>query len=184
LNDAIKKRDIWLNTLVEATISENTYKIFTLGATYRADFVKNAKLYLSLDLGAAYVGNVDRVFTYTGVNIYFRPVNKNIPLSMYTSPKEWFATRTSFLIGITMNSIEEPNVRKGLIGNSALVLGGGVRLVPFAKINAGCFVYYKYDNNPLISQTRYHTAFSPFVSISIDLDVKPLFAGIGEAIFK
>lgn len=182
--EAIKNRDAWLNSIADATIADNTYKIVTLNATYRADFVKNAKLYITLDLGAAYVGNIDRILSYSGVNIYLRPVNKNIPLSNYNTWGDWFAVRTSFLVGITMNSIEKPNVRKGLIGNSALVLGAGIRPVPFAKINAGCFVYYKYSNNPLITQDSYHTAISPFISLSIDLDAKSLFGGIGEAIFK
>ena len=81
-------------------------------------------------------------------------------------------------------SVEKTDVRKGLFGNLALVLGAGYRPIPFLKINSGCMVYYSYSNNPLISKDNYHTTFSPFVSLSIDLDVKPLFAGIGESIFK
>ncbi|CAC9975936.1 hypothetical protein [Flavobacterium panici] len=183
IEEILPQRDDWLNVITKNTIAENTNDIGNLNTTYRTDFVKNAKLYVTLDLGVAYVGNIDRVLSYSGVNIYLRPVNKNIPLERYKG-WEWIKTRTSFLIGVTMSSIEKENMRKGLIGNSALVLGAGLRPVPFMKINGGCMIYYKYSNNPLISQDRYKTAFSPFVSLSVDLDAKSLFGGVGEAIFK
>jgi hypothetical protein len=177
------QRDSWLTTITDNTISASTYLLSTIDATYRTDFVKNAKLYVTLDVGAAYVWRIDRVLSYSGANIYLRPVNKNIPLRNYRG-LDWFTVRTSFLIGITMNSVEKSNTRKGLIGTSALVLGAGIRPVPFLKINGGCFMYYNYSTNPLISQDKYRTTFSPFVSISIDVDAKALFGGIGEAIFK
>jgi len=146
--------------------------------------VKNAKLYITLDLGCAYVWRMDRVLPYTGVNIYFRPVNRNIPLRTYKEFWDYLGVRTSLLLGVTLSSVEKTDVRKGLFGNLALVLGAGFRPIPFLKINGGCMVYYSYSSNPLVSREHYHTTLSPFVSLSIDMDVKPLFAGIGESIFK
>lgn len=183
ITNILTQRNDWLNTIAANTIVNKVYKVTTLGATYRADFVKNAKTYITLDLGSAYVGNMDRVVAYSGVNIYLRPVNKNVPFSDY-SFYEQLLVRSSLLIGLTLNSIEKTNIRKGLIGNGALVLGAGIRIVPFMKINGGGMIYYKYSNNPLISHDRYRTTVSPFVSISIDLDAKSLFAGVGEAMFK
>jgi hypothetical protein len=184
LDETITNRDAWLNTIVQSTIVLKTYKLSSLGTTYSAEFAKNARSYITLDVGIAYVGNVDRVMTYSGVSIYFRPIDKNAPSKNYHGFDRWVAVKTSFLLGITMNSIEEPNIRKGLIGNSALVLGLGYKVNLFLKINAGCFVYYKYSNNPLISQQSYYTKASPFISLSIDLDAKELFSGIGNSIFK
>lgn len=184
IDQTITNRDAWLNTIADSTIAVKTYKLSSLGITYSLDFAKNARSFITLDVGIAYVGNVDKVMTYSGVNIYFRPIDKNNPFNNNKGWDRWVAVRTSFLLGITMNSIEEPNIRKGLIGNSALVLGLGYRVNPFFKINAGTFVYYKYSNNPLISQQSYYTKASPFISLSIDLDAKELFSGIGDSIFK
>jgi hypothetical protein len=173
----------WINNIATKTIANNTFKLSTTDATYRADFVKNASLYITLDVGTAYVWRMDRVLAYSGVNIYFRPVNKNIPLRTYRG-WDYIGVRTSLLLGVTMSSVEKTDVRKGLLGNLAMVLGVGFRAVPFLKLNGGCMIYYTYSTNPLVSRDRYQTTFSPFVSLSIDLDVKPLFKGIGESVFK
>jgi hypothetical protein len=182
-NNIIQYRDKLFEFIVEDIIAIKTFRLSTFNSTYRTNFVENASLYITLDLGAAYVWKLDRVLTYSGVNIYFRPVNKNIPLSHY-SGKDSFLVRSSLLVGITLNSVDKENVRKGLFGTSALVLGGGFRINPFLKISGGSMVYYSNSNNPLLPNDRYTTTFSPFISLSIDVDVKPLFGGIGEAIFK
>lgn len=181
--DIIDLQDKFIAVIIDYTVVPKTYRSTGMNTTYRTDFVKNAKLYVTLDLGLSYVWQMDRIVTYSGVNIYFRPMNKNIPLSNY---RGWhrLAVGSSLLVGITLNSVEKDGVRKGVFGTSALVLGGGYRVNPFLKVNAGTFVYYSLPNNPLISPEQQRTTFSPFVSISIDLDVKPLFAGIGEAIFR
>lgn len=183
LSEIITHRDQWLSIIADNTIASNTYKYSSVNATYRAEFVENAKLYVTLDVGAAYTFRPDRVYSYSGINIYLRPVNKNIPLRSYKKWK-WFAVRTSFVLGLTMNSVEKANARKGLVGNQGVILGVGIRPVPFLKINAGGMSYYTFYENPLISPERYRFTMSPFVSLSVDLDAKSLFAGVGEAIFK
>ncbi|SEN81719.1 hypothetical protein SAMN05192574_104242 [Mucilaginibacter gossypiicola] len=178
LRDAISKQ------FIEDVILPNTYIYLRQNDTYVDDFQKNAKLYVNLDVGYAYVGRMDRGLAYSGFNIYFRPIDRSVPLSQYDSFGDWLAVRSSLLIGITLASVEQDNVRKGFIGNKGLMLGYGFKLISFFKINAGTMVNYRYNNNPLLSTDHYHTSLSPFVSFSIDLDAKSLLSGIGDSIFK
>lgn len=183
IDDAIAAREALKTAIVDKVILPYLYYFTGINATYRADFVKQSKLYITLDVGLAYAFRIDRAIAYSGVNIYFRPINKAIPLSHF-SGWDWWAVRTSLLIGITLQSIEKDNIRKGLIGDNALVLGAGFRVVPFLKFNAGAFVHYRYDKNPLLTSNRYYISFSPFISFSLDIDVKTLFSGVGNSIFK
>ena len=183
IDNLIASRQAVINILISKVIP-HVIKLDAIVSTYRADFVKNSKFYITLDAGLAYVWRIDRVLFYSGTNIYFRPVNKNIPLSSYKRFRDFMGVRASLLIGVTFSDFEKPNVRKGLIGNSALVLGGGFRINQFLKLNAGTMLYYRYSENPLISKDRLYTTFSPFVSLSLDLDVKSLVGGIGTSIFK
>lgn len=183
LDNAIVVKDALKNDVINKVVLPYVYSHTGINTTYRADFVKHSKLYITLDVGLAYVSRMDRLLTYSGVNIYFRPVNKAIPLSHF-SGWDWWAVRTSLLIGITLESIEKENIRKGLIDNKALLVGLGFRIVPFLKINGGTLVHYRYDKNPLLTNKRYYTSLSPFFSFSLDVDIKTLFSGVGNSIFK
>jgi hypothetical protein len=183
INNLITARQGLISTLKVKFLPRVT-KADAINGTYRADFFKNAKLYITLDAGLAYTWRIDRALFYTGTNIYFRPVNKNIPLSSYKRFIDYMAVRSSLLLGVTVSEIKKTNVREGLIGNTALVLGAGFRVTPFLKINGGTMVYYRYNKNPLYAPDRQYTTFSPFVSLSLDLDVKSLIGGIGTSLFK
>jgi hypothetical protein len=169
--------------MIDHVIIPNVFLVNPLSETYNPDFVTNSKFYINLDVGFAYVWRIDRAMAYSGFNIYFRPVDKTIPLSSY-SGWDVITTRTSLLIGISLSSVAKANVRKGLIGDNAFILGGGFKLNPFLKVNGGWFMHYRYDPDPLVTQNSYHFSMSPFVSLSLDLDVKPLFSGLSDSIFK
>lgn len=182
--NALKARDALVNKMMVDVVLPNTSKISVLNSTSLAGFVDAARLHLNLDVGYAYVGRIDRAMAYTGFNIYFRPVDKSIRLSTYKTLGEQLAVRSSFLLGITTGSVEKEGVRKGLIDNKALVLGAGFRVISFLKVNGGVFCHYRFEQNPVIDRDRYRFSMSPFVSISIDLDVKSLFTGFSDAVFK
>lgn len=180
----IQTRNALVNLFTDTVTIPNTFVAESPASTYSRDFAKNARLYVTLDLGYAYVSRIDRALAYSGVNIYFRPIDKTIPLSRYPNWKDKLAVRSSLLIGLSLGSVAEANVRKGLIGDKALVLGLGYRVVPFFKFNAGCFVHYRYDKNPVITTNRYYTSLSPFISFSVDFDAKALFSGVGTSILQ
>ncbi len=173
-----------IENLTRNVIAENTYKYATLASTYDMAMVKAASLYITLDEGVLYSPYIDRFYSYTGVNFYFRPVNKNIPLEKYRSFRDVMGTRTSFLLGITLSNIEKDKQRKGLIDNKGLILGAGFRVLSFLRVNGGGLIYYQYDTNPLITPNTYRTKITPFVSLSLDLDIKPLFEGFWTALIK
>jgi len=182
LDDAIDARDIYLGAIVNNIVLPNTSMFSIVPITVDLDFLASSKLFFTADAGIiGYAWGIDRYVNYAGVNIYFREVNKAIPLRNFNG---WdrVAVSTSVLIGLTLSTIEQDHVRKGWVGNSAVVLGIGNRLWKFARINAGVLMHYRYDTNPLLD--RYHTSASPFVSFSIDLDIKSLFTGFGNALFN
>jgi len=172
----IEARDELMTQLIDEVALKDAYEASALNTSYDTNFVTNSGFYITLDIGIPYVARVDRVIMYSGVNIYFRPIDKTIPLSRY-KPLSW--TRASLLLGVSLSSIEKDHERKGLIGSNALVLGLGYRILPFLKINAGTFCHYRYDINPVIDESRYHFSTSPFIGLSIDADIKQFFAAFG-----
>lgn len=184
LNDVTTQLAAVTNDLLDNTILVNVYRSTGLGQTYLVNMVDQANFYIGLDVGYAYIGNFSRFAGYSGLNIYFRPVNKNIPLSKYKNWLDILATRASLLVGITIESIEKINVRKGIVGTKGIILGAGVRLNSWFRINGGGLLYYRYDNNPIMNSDRYSTKVSPFISASIDIDVQQLIGGLGTSIFK
>jgi hypothetical protein len=176
IDPIIKARDELMTQLIEEVALTNAYEASALNTSYDPNFVNNSSFYITLDIGIPYVARVDRVIMYSGVNIYFRPIDKSIPLSRYKT-LSW--TRASLLLGVSLSSIEKAHERKGLIGSNALVLGLGYRILPFLKINAGTFCHYRYDINPVIDESRYHFSTSPFIGLSIDADIKQFFAAFG-----
>ena len=178
VKDALLRRDTFRDMLISYISSSETSETAMVGTTYDTNFVNSVSPYITLDIGEAVVARIDRVLTYSGVNIFFRPIDKSIPLNQYTG---WSAVgvRTSILLGISLASIDKDKVRKGLFGDKAGVVGLGYRVWSFLKLNAGFFCHYRYDTNPAISTDRYHLSTSPFVSISIDADVKRFFSAFG-----
>ncbi len=182
---AITARDNFKDELIGDVVVPFTSKIEVLNSTYRGDFVDNANFYITLDAGLAGAWRIDRALLYSGVNFYFRPIDKSIPFSNYNTFWEQVGVRTSLLLGLTFDSIEKEGVRKGLIlNNKALVTGVGFRILPFMKLNGGLLVHYRYGENPLTDNSRYHLSSSPFLSFSFDLDIKPLLKGFGDALIK
>ncbi len=182
LNDAIDARDIYLGAIVNNIILPNTSVFNIVPITVDLGFLPSTKLFFTADAGIlGYAWGIDKYLSYAGVNIYLREVNKAIPLRNF---KGWdrVAVSTSVLIGLTLSTIEQDHVRKGWVGNSAVVVGVGNRLWKFARINAGVLLHYRHDINPLLDQ--YHTSPSPFVSFSIDLDIKSLFTGSLNALLN
>jgi hypothetical protein len=189
--DTIHKRAVQLvelaNNIIEkisgSLVVDNTYEIIAMGGNYPVAMTDQANNYLGLDFGLAYVGNFSRLQSYYGVNVYFRPVNKNIPLSRYTRFWDVMGTRTSLLLGITFASVEKDNVRKGVIADKGLLLGAGFRIVSFLRVQAGGLLYYRYDQNPLINKENYSTKVSPFVAFSFDMDMQSLLGVFGSSLF-
>ncbi len=140
------------------------------------EFKTRTTWHLSPDIGLSYAPDLKEVFPYFGVNIYFRPVNKDVPLNQ----KGGFGRRFAAVIGITTSSIELENQRKGLLGTKGLMIGAGFRITDALRISAGSLLFRKIDPDPSISETRFST--SLFMSLSIDWDIKSTLGILGKAI--
>jgi len=184
LTDSITvQADRLVETVVTNLVLSNTYILIAQGSNYPVAMSDQANNYLALDFGLAYVGNFSRIQSYYGLNIYLRPINKNIPIGRYATLKDYLLTHTSLLMGITFASVEKDNIRKGVLGDKGVLLGVGYRVLSFFKISAGGLLYYRYPANPLANKDNYSLKVSPFVSASFDLDMQALLGVFGNSFF-
>ncbi len=183
--DKVKEVINGKNKFIDQFTALKSEQIFIGGnaaSTYVPDFVERAKQHVTFDLGYAYIWGIDRTNSYAGINIYFRAVDTSLPLKNYRAGIiDYLGAHFSLLIGTSLGSIQKDSVRRGLLGNgSALVTGIGYKLLPWFKINGGAYLYYKYPTNPLINKDRLTFTGSPFVSLSIDINLKSLFNSFGS----
>ncbi len=149
---------------------------FVDGTTTTADGRTAQNNYVSADAGVLYAGDIGIGALYLGSNIYFRPVNKDAPLSEVGS----LGRRLALTVGLTVSSVADENnrTRSDLFWNQSLVLGAGYRLTSSIRGGGGALVFRESDPNPLI--TRKSAAVTWYVSFSFDLDVAKGFAGFGS----
>ena len=140
---------------------------FVDGTTTTADGRTAQKNYVSADAGLLYAGDIGIGALYVGSNIYFRPVNKDAPLSEVSS----IGRRLALTVGITVSSVADENnrTRSDLFWNQSLVLGAGYRLTSSIRGGGGALVFREADPNPLI--TRKSAAVTWYMSFSFDLDL-------------
>ncbi len=188
VDDIILNRDVNYNQLKEDIadiIVQNIRKQEKISKTYPKSFSDFSRQFITSDIGLAYVGGIDRAHPYVAANIYLRPINDSIPLRKYKGFWNVLAARTSFIIGLSVDNVNKDSVRQGLIlDGRAVVTGVGFRIIPWLKVNAGSFLYYKKEPNPLLSSDRLRFTGSPFISISIDLRLQTLLGSIGPSVFR
>ncbi|HEX4953689.1 MAG TPA: hypothetical protein VF017_09890 [Thermoanaerobaculia bacterium] len=140
--------------------------------------VTQFKNYASFDAGIAWVPEISEFSNYVGMNLYTRPVNKAAALSQLGNFRQTFSRRFSFTIGLTLQGVGDGKTREDLFNNQSLVLGVGLRLTGSVRITAGAVVFLEKDPNPLVDDDQ--EAVSPFLSLSLDVDVLPALKGVGS----
>ncbi|MBL0330102.1 MAG: hypothetical protein IPP64_11955 [Bacteroidetes bacterium] len=174
-----------------------------------ANFMTRAEYYITADIGIAYgmfnlgysnntTKKWDEVLPYTGVNFNLASINRQARYryrkykNICNTPfKSWWyvqSKKISIVSGVTIVSVEKTvndvTYRKGLVGTSqnlALLSGVAYRLGDYGRISGG-FVFSKQrDQNLLIED--YHLKATPYVSISLDLDVKKYIKNLTDLIF-
>ena len=77
-------------------------------------------------------------------------------------------------------SIEDsnPQTRKNLFGDQALLVGGGFRFSESVRIGFGGLVFLKQSTKPLVDD--FDPGVVPYLSLSFDWDVAKTFAGLGS----
>jgi hypothetical protein len=163
-------------------------KVVIVDGTTVADFRTAQNWYIAMDAGFAYYFRIGTMTPYVGANIYFRPINKDAPLSLVDS----FGRRFALTFGITLDSIEEqvggtavPAANKTrfdlLQSNRSLLLGAGFRVSQSLRVSGGALVLREKDPNPLIAKQAVATV--PYVSFSLDFDVASALKGGLGALF-
>lgn len=170
-----------LRTQVTATESQINKLVaairrwITLTAGTHAGFKNRFNRYVSADEGFAHAWDLDQTFSYTGVNVYGRPVNKAAPLRLF-SPKERFWRRAALMIGVP-NSIDDDPAWDGLIGDKPVIIGAGYRFTDYLRFTLGAVVLEEQSPNPLVDESE-GLKVSPFVSLSLDIDVVSIFTNL------
>jgi hypothetical protein len=173
--EALAERDAEIADVVNILSLAASEQVTILGSS-GGTFVSRAAWYFSADLGLAYVGRFDEFLAYFGLNIYFRPVNKQVPLAR----KGGFLRRFAAMVGVTLQSVEKEGQRKGIFGNKGLVYGVGYRLSDYVRLTVGGVLFYEIDSNPTISEEKVSTV--GFIAVSFDWDIKGTLGDFGTAI--
>ena len=152
---------------LQATIAQD----YTALLTTIGNFDTRRSWYLSMDTGIAIAPGLNEIFPYVGTNIYFRPINKEAPPTVFLS-------RFSMLLGFTWTSnLIKPGETRALFGDNAnLILGAGLRATDVLRFNGGILVVKGVNPNPLINRTRIEV--TPYFSLSADIDVAGIMSGL------
>jgi hypothetical protein len=172
---AIVAEPTFADVLAESLVSQEFQK-----AASPTIITETKNPYISLDVGLAHGFRVDKTFPYYGANFYFAPVNKKAPLSRFEG---WDRVKKSFslLLGVTAGSFEDDRNKKLFSGGSVL-LGAGWRFNQFVKVNGGTLIFKQVDPNPIVVVQHRKTV--PFVSLSVDIDLKTLLGTNVGGIFQ
>jgi hypothetical protein len=164
-------RDSRVNALADE-VRQELRTVRLIGSDTIGTYDTFANWYISADAGFAYSQEVESTVPYIGVNVYFRPINKDAPLRM----KGGLKRRVSATIALTASSIADKNkaVRQDLFNTQTLLLGGGFRVTDAVRFGGGALIYKKIDSGDAV------IAAAPYVSISFDWNVAKQFAGLGK----
>lgn len=147
-------------------------------STSVGDFSTRHSWYLSADIGIVWAWTLDEMVPYAGMNIYFRPVNKDAPLQEFGSFATSFTRRFSALVGVTVaGDLVKTGERAALFSdNRMLILGAGLRLTDSIRFTGGAVILKAFDPNPLVDHKQIKAA--PFISFSVDWNVRDAFVGL------
>ena len=128
----------------------------------------DANNYISADIGMIHAPDIKETSVSLGVNFYFKPINKDVPLQR----RGGFFRRFALTLGITLQGIDDSRrTRENLFNNQALVLGAGYRISQYIRAGGGMLVFRERDPKtyPLTSKTE--IAYTPYLSFSFDVNM-------------
>lgn len=134
--------------------------------------------YISADVGVLYAYQQKDFVPFIGMNIYFRPIDKNIPFERLRAARKiqgksisLIGYRASLVVGLTFGGLtKNDNPKFNIIFGRGIISGIGYRLTESLKLNAGALWFNQKDINPLV--TQYSLKATPYLSLSLDWDLK------------
>jgi hypothetical protein len=162
-----------------------------------ADFKTRAEYYITADIGIAAMltTNIDALQPYAGVNFNLSPINRQAryKLSYYKKYNYGFwdilYRKSSLIVGVTFNSVSKSvngiEIRKGIVGinnsTGGLLTGLAFRLGDYGRLSSG-FIFLNEHNSNLLIDKYYLTGY-PFISLSLDIDVRDNLGSLADLIF-
>jgi hypothetical protein len=108
---------------------------------------------------------------YFGVNIYPRPIDKEIPFADVPGyAKFWY--RFSVSVGVTATGMNDPDF-DDVFNKTSMLMGFNFRIYRGLRFSAGPMLYRQKFTNPIVSQHRLTVA--PFAGFSLDVDIASAF---------
>ncbi len=193
-NALIKNRDdLRPVILAEADIKKHYIKSLFLaspkdvgaGSTEIFNFMTASKFKIVPDFGFVVISDipniksVNELVPYLGFNVNFRSIDKDIAMRKIQG-KHW-TYYFSFIVGLTLTSIDIPDKREDLFGNNSLMTGFGFKANNYLKVILGGVFYKTYPINPLVDKKS--IGVSAFAGLSVDYELKEIFGGI-KSLFK
>jgi|GEM_PF-4860398 len=176
--------------------------IWLAGNTQSKDLVTKGSSIFVLDAGMALLGardvNNDILKIpklYWGVNIFFRPVDKNVKLKYLPAWKAKHSTdedanivavqnifqRMCLTVGFTLGSFRETNF-ENLYSGSTLLVGPSWRFGRALRVSAGLSVFRRLGANPTITDKKVATG--TYFSTSLDFDLLQNIKTVTGLLFK
>ena len=134
--------------------------------------------HISLDAGLLRASDVEQIAPYAGVNVYFRPVNKNAPLRL--CEEDCWRRRLSLTVGITYTSLEEEGRVGDLFDGHSALVGVGARVTDYWRITMGALLLRSRGGD---DDTELKLNATPALSTSIDIHVVGLLGKVGSTLF-
>lgn len=180
---------------VEEYLSPFDIQLPFIGNT-TADFKTRAEYYITADIGIAAMltSNIDALQPYAGVNFNLSPINRQARYKLNYYKKynynlwDILYRKSSIIVGVTFNSVGKTvngiEIRKGIVGinnsTGGLLTGLAFRLGDYGRISGGFIFLNEHDTNLLID--KYYLQAYPFISLSLDLDVKANLGSLAKLI--
>jgi hypothetical protein len=175
LGDHLRERSRLIELAASGATAEAQRAVALEGSSVLT-FESRARSMVSADVGLAAVYGIGAV-PYFGVNFYFEPVNKAIPLRFHGTAGDRF----SLTLGITAQSITRSGEREDLFGSFGLLVGAGFRFADPLRVSVGGVALREVPDIPL--DTRRPLRFSPYVSLSLDWDVRSTLGKFADKLF-
>lgn len=143
-------------------------------------FVKQeSNPYVGLDIGLGYAPTLKQFFTSQFANIYFRPVNKRLPVSRLHGIDRFLKT-FSLCVGISqlLDNNTEVTYRALLDETTTPLLGIGYRPNQVIVLAAGGILLS--ENREEVDMVRKHLRIEPIFSFSLDLNLSSALNAVGR----
>jgi len=182
LRDALEQRRERLRDAAATVTRLSEVQAPVVGSTLAVSFDARARRYISMDLGVLHAPDADVTTPYYGASLTLCPVNKRVRLPSPLRNPGSLCKSLSVVAGLTLKSVAKTDERDDLFGQSAGVLGLGLRVLDVFRVTGGGMLLRDVGGTSAAPTRR--LAVTPFTSLSFDLDLQSLFTNLTTLITR